>query len=147
MSFDEVKSVWMDGELLPWSKANIHVSSHALHYGSGVFEGIRCYETPDGPAVFRLEEHIDRLFASARVHGIDIPFTRGEIGAAVCQTIEANGFTSCYVRPIVFFGSATLSLNPRSCPVEAAVIAFPWPAMLGEHALEHGARITVSPWR
>jgi len=147
MSFDEVKTVWMGGELVSWSKANVHVSAHALHYGSGVFEGIRCYATPEGPAVFRLEDHVDRLFASARVHGIDIPFTRGELGAAVCQTIEANHFSSCYVRPIVFFGSATLSLNPRSCPVETAVIAFPWPAMLGDDALERGVRVTVSPWR
>jgi len=147
MSFDDVKTVWMNGELLAWEKANIHVSAHALHYGSGVFEGIRCYSTPEGPAVFRLEEHIDRLFASARTHGIAIPFTPSELGSAVCQTIEANGFDSCYVRPIVFFGSSSLSLHPRSCPVEAAVIAFPWPAMLGEDALDHGVRITVSPWR
>ena len=146
-SFDDVQTVWMSGEMLPWAKANIHVSAHALHYGSGVFEGIRCYETPEGPAVFRLDDHIDRLFASARVHGIDIPFTHGELAAAVCQTIEANHFTSCYVRPIVFMGSATLSLNPRTCPVEAAVIAFPWPKMLGEDALDRGVRITVSPWR
>jgi branched-chain amino acid aminotransferase len=147
MSFDSVQTVWMGGELLPWAKANIHVSAHTLHYGSGVFEGIRCYDTPEGPSVFRLEEHIERLFVSARVHGIDIPFTRSELGAAVCQTIEANRFTSCYVRPIVFFGSATLSLDPRNCPVETAVIAFPWPAMLGEKALDRGVRITVSPWR
>jgi branched-chain amino acid aminotransferase len=147
MSFDEAKSVWMSGELVPWSKATIHVSSHALHYGSGVFEGIRCYETPEGPAVFRLEEHIDRLFASARVYGIEIGYTRRELGAAVCQTIAANDFTSCYVRPIVFFGSSTLGLDPRSCPVEAAVLAWPWPALLGDDTLERGARITVSPWR
>ncbi len=147
MLFDDAKFVWMDGEVLPWSKANIHVSTHALHYGSGVFEGIRCYETDNGPAVFRLEEHMERLFTSARIHGIEMPFTRGELGAAVCQTIEANGFTSCYVRPIVFFGSATLSLNPQNCPIHTAVIAFPWPTMLGEHTLEQGARVTVSPWR
>src|SRR5688500_1431520 len=114
MSFADVNTVWMNGELLPWSNANVHVSAHALHYGSGVFEGIRCYATPDGPAVFRLEDHIERLFASAHAHGINIPFTRGELGAAVCQTIEANRFTSCYVRPIVFFGSSSLSLHPRS---------------------------------
>src|SRR6188508_2729430 len=108
MQFDEVTTVWMDGELLPWGKANVHVTTHALHYGSGVFEGIRCYETEDGPAVFRIEQHLERLFASARTHGITIPFTQGELGAAVCQTIEANHFTSCYVRPIVFFGSSTL---------------------------------------
>lgn len=147
MSFDEVKTVWMSGELLPWAKANIHVSSHALHYGSGVFEGIRCYDTPHGPAVFRLDDHIRRLFASAAIHGIEIPYTRGEMASAVCQTIEANGFTSCYVRPIVFFGSATLALNPRRCPVETAVLAFPWPAMLGTDAAERGVRITVSPWQ
>ena len=147
MSFDEAKSVWMSGELVPWSKANIHVSSHALHYGSGVFEGIRCYQTPEGPAVFRLEEHINRLFDSARVYGIEMPYTRRELGAAVCQIIAANEFTSCYVRPIVFFGSSTLGLDPRSCPVEAAVLAWPWPALLGDDALERGARVTVSPWR
>lgn len=147
MSFEEVKTVWMNGELLPWTKANVHVSSHALHYGSGVFEGIRCYETQHGPALFRLDDHIERLFASANLHGIDIPYTRGEIASAVCQTIEANGFRSCYVRPIVFFGSAALSLLPRRCPVEAAVIAFPWPAMLGDGAVDHGVRITVSPWQ
>src|SRR5262245_28970629 len=147
MPFDDVKFLWMDGELVPWWKANVHVSSHALHYGSGVFEGIRCYETSRGPAVFRLEEHVERLFTSPRMHGIEVPFTRAELGAAVCQTIEANAFTSCYVRPIVFYGSATLSLHPRACPVHAAVIAFPWPAMLGEQAVERGVRITVSPWR
>lgn len=147
MSFDEVKFVWMDGEVVPWWRANVHVSAHALHYGSGVFEGIRCYETADGPAVFRLDDHVERLYESARIHRIDIPYTRGELGAAVCQAIEANGFASCYVRPIVFFGSASLSLNPQSCPVHAAVIAFPWPAMLGDHTFERGARITVSPWR
>lgn len=147
MSFDEVKTVWMNGEVLPWTKANIHVSSHALHYGSGVFEGIRCYETDHGPAVFRVEEHLDRLFESARVYGIKVPHTRGEIGAAICQTIEANEFASCYVRPIIFFGSGTLGLNPRSCPVEVAVLAWPWPAFLSDDALDAGVRITVSPWR
>jgi branched-chain amino acid aminotransferase len=147
MQFDEVKTVWKDGELLPWAAANVHVSSHALHYGSGVFEGIRCYATDRGPAVFRLEEHVNRLFASAFAHGIEIPYTPNELGAAVCQTIAANEFESCYVRPIVFFGSATLSLNPRSCPVEVAVLAWPWPAMHGEHAFQRGIRTTVSPWR
>ncbi|HEX9460671.1 MAG TPA: branched-chain amino acid transaminase [Thermoanaerobaculia bacterium] len=147
MSFDEVRSVWWNGDLVPWTKANVHVSAHALHYGSGVFEGIRCYETPEGPAVFRLTEHIDRLFASASAHGIDMPFTASELGAAVCQTVAANGFQRCYVRPIAFFGSSTLALNPGTCPVEAAVLAWPWPAMLGERALDYGVRITVSPWR
>jgi len=147
LQFDDVKTVWMDGELMPWEKANVHVSSHALHYGSGVFEGIRCYATDRGPAVFRLEDHIHRLFASALAHGIEIPYTPNELGAAVCQTIAANELDSCYVRPIVFFGSATLSLNPRSCPIEVAVLAWPWPSMHGEHAFQRGIRATVSPWR
>ncbi len=147
MSFDDVSSVWMGGEVVPWTKAKVHVSSHALHYGSGVFEGIRCYATPQGPAVFRSEDHVNRLFASARVYGIEVPYTRGELGAAICQTIAANDFASCYVRPIVFFGSSTLALNPRSCPVEVAVLAWPWNDMLGEHAGECGVRVTVSPWR
>jgi len=145
--FDEVKTVWMNGELVPWTKASIHVSSHALHYGSGVFEGIRCYETDRGPAVFRVEEHIDRLFASAQVYRIHIPYTKSEVGAAICQTIEANNFTSCYVRPIVFFGSGTLGLDPRKCPVEVSVLAWPWPAFLGDEAMSAGVRITISPWR
>ena len=147
MSFDEVSFVWMNGEVVPWRKANIHVSSHALHYGSGVFEGIRCYATPEGPAVFRGEEHVNRLFASAEVYGIEVPYSRGEVGAAICQTIAANDFRGCYVRPIVFFGSSTLGLNPRACPVEVAVLAWPWNDMLGEHAVESGVRVTVSPWR
>lgn len=147
MSFRDAKSVWMNGEVVPWTKANIHVSSHTLHYGSGVFEGVRCYATDEGPAVFRLEDHINRLFASAHAYGIDIPYSRGELGAAVCQTIAANELESCYARPIVFFGSATLSLNPRSCPVEAAVLAWPWNDMLGAHAAERGVRISVSSWR
>ncbi len=147
MSFELAKTVWMNGELQPWLKANVHVSAHALHYGSGVFEGIRCYETDRGPAVFRLEEHMERFFASARVYGMEIPYSQRELGAAVCQTIEANGFQHCYVRPIAFFGSGSLGLDPRRCPVEVAVLAWPWPPLLGEGARESGVRVTVSPWR
>ena len=136
----------MNGEIVPWARANTHVSAHGLHYGSGVFEGIRCYETSDGPAVFRLDEHVDRLFASADLHGIQVPFRRGEIAAAICQTIEANDFSSCYIRPIVFCGSGTLALDPRSCPVDVAILTWPWPALHGDESLERGVRVTVSPW-
>jgi len=146
MGFEQAKAVWMNGEIVSWGRANVHVSAHALHYGSGVFEGIRCYDTSDGPGVFRVEEHIDRLFASARAHGITIPYTKGEIGSAVCQVIEANDFSACYIRPIVFFGSATLSLDPRACPIEVAVMAWPWPALLGDAARVNGVRVTVSRW-
>ncbi len=148
MSFDRVNWVWMNGEIVQWSKATIHVSTHALHYGTGVFfEGIRCYETPEGPAVFRLEEHLDRLFASAQLHGVKLPYLRNEVGSAVCQVIQANQFSSCYIRPIVFFGSGALTLHPRNCPVEVVVMAWPWAPLLGQGGLEHGVRVTVSPWR
>ena len=147
MTFDQVKWVWMNGEIVPWSKANIHVSTHTLHYGTGIFEGVRCYDTARGPAVFRLDEHLDRLFASAELHGVKMPYLRNELGAAVCQVIDANRFMSCYIRPIVFFGSGALSLDPRRCPVEVAILAWPWAPLLGEDGLEQGVRVTVSPWR
>lgn len=147
MTFDQVKWVWMNGEIVPWSKANIHVSTHALHYGTGIFEGVRCYDTPRGPAVFRLDEHLDRLFASAELHGVKMPYLHNELGAAVCQIIEANRFRSCYIRPIVFFGSGALSLDPRRCPVEVAILAWPWAPLLGREGVELGVRVTVSPWR
>jgi branched-chain amino acid aminotransferase len=147
MTFDQVKWVWMNGEIVQWSKANIHVSTHALHYGTGIFEGVRCYDTPRGPAVFRLDEHLDRLFASAELHGVKMPYLHNELGAAVCQIIEANQFRSCYIRPIVFFGSGALSLDPRRCPVEVAILAWPWAPLLGQDSVERGVRVTVSPWR
>src|SRR5512132_1073428 len=106
----ETEKIWMNGELVDWADAKIHVGSHALHYGTGVFEGIRCYETGHFPAVFRLEDHINRLFASAAVYGIDIPFSPAEIIEAVEHVVAHNRFTSCYIRPIVFYGEGTLSV-------------------------------------
>lgn len=147
MAFEQTGSIWLNGDLVPWKEANIHVSAHTLHYGSGVFEGIRCYDTSFGPAIFRLEEHVERLFESARVHGLTMPYTRGQIAAAVCDTVSENEFSSCYVRPIVFLGSSTLSLDSRSCPVEVAVLAWPWAALLGDESLQDGVSVTVSPWR
>jgi branched-chain amino acid aminotransferase len=132
--------------MVRWSEATFHVSSHALHYGSGVFEGMRCYETADGPAVFRLDAHIDRLFYSAAVYGIQIPFSAQEIEEAICETIARNGFSSCYVRPICFYGSGSLSLNPRNCPVETAILVWPWGAYLGQDGFESGVKVTVSSW-
>src|SRR5437762_5658052 len=102
----------MNGDVVPWGAATTHVSAHALHYGSGVFEGMRCYETPVGPAVFRLDAHLDRLYASASVYGMKIPFSREEFAQAICELIERNEFSSCYVRPICYYGSDTLALNP-----------------------------------
>ena len=147
VTFAETKWVWMNGSLLPWSDATTHVSAHALHYGSGVFEGIRCYETACGPCVFRLDAHLERLYTSARVYGINIPYTREERTEGICDVIARNGFSSCYVRPICYYGSDSLSLHPRNCPVEVAILAWPWAAYLGTEGIERGVRVTVSPWR
>jgi branched-chain amino acid aminotransferase len=147
MGFEQSKWVWMNGELIPWNDATIHVSAHGLHYGSGVFEGMRCYETPAGPAIFRLDEHLARLAASAEVYGIEIPYSLEMLAAASCEVVRRNEFTSCYVRPVCFFGSDSLGLHPRNCPVEVVIFAWPWAAYLGNAALEQGVRLTVSPWR
>ncbi len=147
MSFDQTNWVWMNGSVIPWAGATTHVSAHALHYGSGVFEGMRCYETTGGPAIFRLEEHLDRLYSSAEIYGIEIPFAPEELTKAVCDVIARNQFSSCYIRPICYFGSGTLSVNPRNCPVEVVVLAWPWAPYLGAEGLEKGVRVTISPWR
>lgn len=147
MDFDRVEWVWMNGKCVPWKDATLHVSTHALHYGTGVFEGLRCYETANGPAVFRLDAHMKRLYASASCYQMEIPYTQDELASAICETIVRNQFTNCYVRPICFLGSSSLSLHPRRCPIEVAILAWPWGAYLGEEALERGVRITVSPWQ
>ena len=147
MTFDQSKWVWRNGEIIPWEDATTHVSAHALHYGSGVFEGIRCYETADGPAIFRLDEHLDRLYQSASVHGMDIPYEREELIEAICTLIERNGFKSCYVRPLCYFGSSSLSLHPANCPLEVVILVWPWAPYLGAEGLERGVRVTVSPWK
>jgi branched-chain amino acid aminotransferase len=147
MSFEQSKFVWMNGSIVPWEKATFHVSAHALHYGSGVFEGIRCYDTANGPAIFRLREHLERLFASAKFYEMKIPYTLEQLDAACREVVRKNGFRACYVRPICFFGSSALSVHPRNCPVETAIFAWPWGAYLGAKGEEHGARICVSPWR
>jgi len=146
MSFEQSKWVWMNGNCVAWTNATVHVSAHALHYGSGVFEGIRCYETVHGPAIFRLEAHIERLYASAETHGIEIPYTPIELADACCEIIQRNEFSSCYLRPICFFGSDSLSVHPRNCPVEVVILAWPWAPYLGAEGLEKGVRVTVSPW-
>jgi branched-chain amino acid aminotransferase len=147
MSFDQTKWTWSNGRLIPWADATTHVSAHALHYGSGVFEGLRCYETPDGPAVFRLYDHIERFFNSAAVYGLEIPYNAEELASAVCDVIQRNEFTSCYVRPLCYFGSSSLGLHPAKCPVEVVILAWPWGAYLGAEGMKTGIRITVSPWR
>jgi branched-chain amino acid aminotransferase len=147
MSFENINFIWKNGALVPWAEATFHLSAHGLHYGSGVFEGIRCYETENGPAVFRLREHLERFYASAEVYNFGIPYTLDELTAAVTELIAANELASCYIRPICFMGSGTLGLHPGKCPSEVAIMAWPWGAYLGSEGLEKGIRVTVSPWR
>src|SRR5262245_34255230 len=121
----------MDGQVKEWADATVHVSAHGLHYGTGAFEGIRCYKTEWGPAVFRLEAHLERFYASAIVYGMSIPFTMQELTDATKEVIKSNGFESCYIRPICYFGSDSLALHPRNCPVHTSIMAWPWDAYLG----------------
>jgi len=146
VTFDQTRWVWRNGDIIAWNEANTHVSAHALHYGSGVFEGMRCYETDDGSAVFCLDAHLDRLYNSASVYGIEIPYAREELADAICEVIRQNEFSSCYVRPLCYYGSSTLGVHPAGCPVEVVILTWPWAAYLGAESLEKGVRVTVSPW-
>jgi len=149
MSLDDhdVEKIWMDGELVDWEDAQIHVLSHALHYGSGVFEGIRCYDTVDGPAVFRHRDHYERLADSAKTLDIEMGYTVDELVEATRGLIRENGLESCYIRPVVFYGYDELGLNPEGCPVQTAIAVWPWGAYLGEEAIENGVDVSVSSWR
>ncbi len=147
MSFAGVKWVWMSGTFVPWDDANIHVSTHALHYGSGVFEGIRCYDTVDGPALFRISEHIERFFCSARTHHMDIPFAPGQLEGIIAELVSRNGFTDCYIRPLCYRGSRELTVDPRRCPVETMILAWRWDPLHGSESLERGIRACISPWK
>ncbi len=147
MSLPKVDTIWMDGTLVDWDAAQVHVLTHALHYGSGVFEGIRCYETPDGPAVFRLVEHMERFDRSARMLLMDLGYTVEQTVAAVKETIRSNRLTSCYIRPIAFRGYGAMGLDPLPAPVNVVIAAWPWDTYLGEDALSHGVAVGVSSWR
>jgi branched-chain amino acid aminotransferase len=141
MSFDGVKQLWMNGEFKPWDEGRIHVSTHALHYGSGVFEGIRCYDTDHGPAIFRLKEHLDRFYASGIPYKMKIPYTAQQLEDATKELIARNGFTDCYIRPVAFYGYGRLGVNPRGLPVEVAIMVWKWGAYLGEEGLKKGVRV------
>ena len=147
MPITHVEKIWMDGELVPWENAQIHVLSHAVHYGSGVFEGIRAYETSRGPAVWRLDEHLKRLFRSAKLYHIEIPFSLEALVQATKDVITANGLDSCYIRPLVLRGYGEMGVNPLDAPIDVAIAVWPWGAYLGEEALEQGVRIKISSWR
>jgi branched-chain amino acid aminotransferase len=147
MPLDKVKKIWMDGELVNWDDAKIHVLTHTLHYGSGVFEGIRAYATSDGPAVFRLGEHIRRLFNSAAILMIDVPFSPEQVIEAVRETVRVNDIPECYIRPIIYLGYGEMGLNPLPCPVNVAVAVWPWGTYLGDDGIQHGVRMKISSWQ
>jgi len=144
---DQADLIWMNGELVAWEDAKVHVLTHCLHYGTGVFEGMRAYETTRGTAIFRHEEHLDRLYKSAELYYMPIPYTLEELRAAVHSVVAQNGLPSCYIRPIVFRGAGVMGINPLDAPVDVAIAAWPWGAYLGEDAKEHGVRAKVTSWR
>lgn len=146
MAMKECEKIWMNGELVDWPEAKVHVLCHALHYGSAVFEGLRCYHTKNGSACFRLPEHTDRLFNSAKIYRMEIPFTKEEINRAILDLIKVNKLDSCYVRPLVFRGYNQLGVNPMGCPIEVAIAVWSWGAYLGPEAIENGVDVCVSSW-
>jgi branched-chain amino acid aminotransferase len=139
--------IWMNGELVDWDDARIHVGAHGLHYGTGVFEGIRCYDTPKGPAVFRLSDHMQRLHNSARLLYMEIPYSVEELRAATNELLAANGLPECYIRPIAFYGFGQLGVAARGNPVETVIMSWPWGTYLGDEALRTGIRAKVSTWQ
>ncbi len=146
MAFQGATKVWKDGRIVPWAEATVHVSAHGLNYGTGVFEGIRCYATDRGPAVFRLDAHVERFFRSAAVYEMDLPFTREQITDACREVVRANGLGDCYIRPIAYLGSGSLSVFAKDCPVEVAIFAWAWGAYLGA-GLHGGSKVMLSKWR
>jgi branched-chain amino acid aminotransferase len=143
----KAEKIWMDGELVNWDNAKVHVLTHALHYGSGIFEGIRAYKTEQGPAVFRLKDHVNRLFNSSKIMRMDIPYSKEKITKAIKETIQINKLNSCYIRPLVYRGYNQLGLNPFRCPVQVMISAWDWGAYLGEEALAKGVRAMISTWQ
>ena len=144
---DKETKVWMDGEFVEWKDANISVLSHVVHYGTSVFEGIRAYENENGVGVFRLKEHVQRLFDSAKIYKIDIPYTQEEVEEAILETLRVNELGACYIRPIVFRGYGELGVNPLGCPVNVVIAAWEWGSYLGEEGMANGVDIGISSWR
>ena len=141
------EKIWMNGELVDWDDARIHVGVHGLHYGTGVFEGIRCYDTPNGPAVFRLTDHMQRLHNSGRLINMQLPYSVDDLRHATNELLSANGLAECYIRPIAFYGYGQLGVSARSNPVETVIMCWPWGTYLGEEALANGIRTKISSWQ
>jgi len=147
MPITPTESIWMNGELVPWESAQIHILTHSLHYGMGVFEGIRAYETDQGPGIFRLTEHIERLHDSAKIMMMDLPYSVDELVQATKDVVRASGLPSCYIRPIAYYGYGEMGLNTLPCSVDVAIACWPWGAYLGEDAVSKGVRMKISSWR
>jgi branched-chain amino acid aminotransferase len=146
MPIQTTPKIWMNGELVDWDKAQVHVLTHTLHYGTGVFEGIRAYPTDNGPAVFRLTEHIKRLFNSAQIRGMEIPYTVDELVQATKETVASTGLPGCYVRPLAYYGYGEMGLNTLPCRTDVAIACWPWGAYLGDDAVSKGVRMKISSW-
>lgn len=146
MAMKTTEKIWMNGQLVAWADAKVHVLSHALHYGSSVFEGIRAYATRKGPAVFRLAEHMERLMQSARIYRMKVPYTQEQLEQAVLDTIAVNGLTECYIRPLVYRGYAHVGVNPIGTPIDVAIAAYPWGKYLGDDALTKGVAVKIGTW-
>ena len=148
MAWDDTASkIWFDGNMVDWKDANVHVLSHVVHYGTSVFEGIRAYKNENGVGVFRLKEHVQRLFDSAKIYKIEIPYTQEEIEEAILETVRVNELDGCYIRPIVFKGYGELGVDPSNCPVNVVIAAWEWGSYLGEEGMANGVDIGVSSWR
>ncbi len=146
MPITATPTIWMNGSLVDWADANVHILTHTLHYGMGVFEGIRAYETADGPAVFRLTEHIERLHNSAKILGMPMPYSVDDLITATKETVASTGLDSCYIRPIAYLGYGEMGLNTLPCTVDVAIACWPWGAYLGDDAVEKGVRLKTSSW-
>jgi branched-chain amino acid aminotransferase len=144
---DQNRKVWMNGQLIPWNEAHIHVASHVIHYGSSIFEGFRAYETPKGSAILQLHAHTKRLYNSCKMYRMEIPYSQDEFNSAVVDTVKANELSSCYIRPIVYRGYGSLGVDPFPCPVDCAILVWEWGQYLGEEALEKGVDVRVSSWQ
>ena len=147
MPITKTEKIWMDGEFVDWDEARVHILTHTLHYGCGVFEGIRAYPTDTGPAVFRLTDHILRLFNSAKIFMIDVPFTVEQIIEATKATVRVNGLSECYIRPLVYLGYGEMGLNPLPAPVNVSIAVWPWGAYLGDEGIANGVRMKISSWQ
>jgi len=147
MAFDESGKIWFNGKFVNWMDANVHVLSHVIHYGSSVFEGMRCYNTSKGSAVFRLEEHVKRLFNSAKIYRMNVDYSMEEFSQAIIDTIKVNGLKECYIRPIIFRGYNELGIHPVNNPLDSVIAVWSWGEYLGEEALDKGVDVGVSTWR